>query len=337
MKKSVTWLKGIAILLIVISHMYTVSGGELIYKFCDDLGRLGVIIFICISGIAYGMNPKRVYEVNNWRDIFYHIYKKVKPLYPLYIIFLILMFGIRLAFKESIKWLLMEFVVSLPLLQSFVPYKTVFAYSLNTPMWYLSMMLILWSGVPLTKKVCEWIKVHKINVMLIYVIIICFTFMLTKLNISSEWKRWLIYINPFMNWIYFSFAYIYANYYSKYSKKKLNMGIMSLMVVYAIKDCFPVDFRVVAFLLPVILIVQALFVYPDDKKFKGIFELLGRISTTIFVTHYSICYVFRKSKLYGIVPFLACLCAIIIFAAIVDTKYVMQTYRGPVIGKKKGQ
>lgn len=27
MKKSVTWLKGIAILLIVISHMYTVSGG----------------------------------------------------------------------------------------------------------------------------------------------------------------------------------------------------------------------------------------------------------------------------------------------------------------------
>lgn len=52
MKKSITWLKGLAMVLIVISHMYTVSGFDAAYKFCDDLGRFGVVFFITISGIA---------------------------------------------------------------------------------------------------------------------------------------------------------------------------------------------------------------------------------------------------------------------------------------------
>ena len=159
MKKSITWLKGLAMLMIVISHMYTVAGVEKIYAFCDDLGRLGVIIFISISGVIYGLNPNRIYAADNWKDIISHIHKKVKPLYPMYLVFLLIMFTLRCTFGEKVKYLFAQLAISIPLLQSFVPYRTVFAYSLNTPMWYLSMMLALWGGYYIYKEnLCPYQK-----------------------------------------------------------------------------------------------------------------------------------------------------------------------------------
>ena len=189
MKKSVTWLKGLSMILIVISHMYTVSGVKPIYSFCDDLGRLGVIFFIAISGVAYGLRPEKVYQANSWVDIVNHIKKKIKPLYPLYLIFLIIMFVLRMIVEGNKKWLIIEFIVSIPLLQSFVPYKTIFAYSLNTPMWYLSMMIILWGGVPLTKKISEIFEKKKIHWSIAYICLLCMILFISKMNIDIDWKR----------------------------------------------------------------------------------------------------------------------------------------------------
>lgn len=311
MKKSITWLKGMAMLLIVISHMYTVSGNKVIYEFCDDLGRLGVIFFICISAVAYGNSPQKVYKINNGKDILTYICKKIKPLYKIYVIFLIIMFFIRMMFKENIKYLVLQLVVSIPLLQSYIPYKTVFAYSLNTPMWYLSMMLLLWGGLPFTKKVCEALTSKKFNWNVIYVTLIVFIYGLCQLNIGDEWKRWLIYVNPVINWIYFSFAYLYANTHTKYCSKRLIGGCITLLVTYAVKDFFPVDFRVVIFILPVVMITQNLFVYSKVSQFNGFFLYLGKTSTTLFITHYPICYIFRSLGYSGPIPFIICLAMII--------------------------
>ena len=80
MEKSITWLKGLAMLLIVVSHMYTVSGIENIYAFCDDLGRLGVIFFICISGIIYGNKPNKIKFSRDLKELLKTLKHKIEKI-----------------------------------------------------------------------------------------------------------------------------------------------------------------------------------------------------------------------------------------------------------------
>lgn len=302
MEKSITWLKGLAMLLIVVSHMYTVSGIENIYAFCDDLGRLGVIFFICISGIIYGNKPNKIKFSRDLKELLKTLKHKIEKInYRRYLLFLVIMFMLRVMFGENIKWLILELLVSIPLLQSYIPYETIFAYSLNTPMWYLSMMLIIWICTPFIKKFFD--KYRNMNWIFLYVILLVIIYLLCQLDISVEWKRWIVYINPFVNLMFFALSYRFGESHKYFSKAGLLFGVCGLIIIYYCKDYVQIDFRTVLFLIPALFIVSNFFHLPYEVPEKSIILSIGKKSTSIFVTHYSICYIFRKFELFGWLPF----------------------------------
>ena len=136
---------------------------------------------------------------------------------------------------------------------------------------------------------------------------------LSLLNIDAEWKRWLLYVNPFINWLYFSFAFIFANQSigkEENYKQKLSIGAVALIISYGFKDYFPVDFRVMLFLLPVLLIVLALVGSKQDIVGSGFVFWIGNNSTVMFISHYSICYIFRKLELSSPIWFVLCVICI---------------------------
>lgn len=203
--KAVQGLRGIACLLVFFSHSYShlfVSDSYLRRLF-EDTGRLGVLIFFLLSGVLEGR--KKVNQENNAILAGYkNVVRKIKKMYPLYLITTIFMFACTFSSYVYPEWLenkynlIFRIVLHCTLLQSYIP-KLGVAYSFNGPAWFLSACMLCWFLTPVIKKNVLQIKRESYLLVagLLYITQIFYLVLIFKLNLSEQ--RWFMYVNPFFN------------------------------------------------------------------------------------------------------------------------------------------
>lgn len=279
-------------LFIVISHCYTIlslNNGYIISLF-DDLGRLGVLFFILISGYFSNKDQK-----NTFLDNLKIVKKRLLKFYPLYVLSLVVMIIIMFTSSDT-KHLFIQFIADLLLIQSFLPFKggTYFPYSLNTPAWYLSMIVFIWIVEPFL----HHLKNKYDNIQFIFIIFMTLLISLFIFDImiqSTTLQRYFMYINPIVNMFIYMLGMTLIAKVIKY-KIPLSISLIFLIVTYFTKNIIPVDWRVCLLIIPTILLISSLISskHTIDNGVSNCIKHIGRNSMLILLTHYPICYIMRK-------------------------------------------
>ncbi len=133
-----------------------------------------------------------------------NVIRKIKRMYPLYLITTMIMFVCTFNSYVYPEWLenrynlILRIVLHCTLLQSYIP-KLGVAYSFNGPAWFLSACMISWFLTPAIKKHLSQIKRESYLRLsgLLYVAQIFYLVLIFFLNLSEQ--RWFMYVNPFFN------------------------------------------------------------------------------------------------------------------------------------------
>lgn len=131
--------------------------------------------------------------------------KKIKRIYSHVIITETVMLAIYLMFdiKKGVASFI-GYIIHIFLLQSVMPVSvTEFAYCLNEPLWYLSMIIMVWFVTPLINGIKNKISIKSFVLLIAY---FCIVMVLIK---DMDLLRYYTYVCPVM-WviIYFCFAYL---------------------------------------------------------------------------------------------------------------------------------
>lgn len=121
------------------------------------LGRWGVSIFLVLSGfvLVYSYYGKHRITSTSVKDNFLFAIKKIKPLYPLYVVTVLIMAGFLLIGDNAlglIKWVF-GLILNLLLLQPYLPLDATLTF--NEPAWYLTTALL---GYFLFPWVLKWME-----------------------------------------------------------------------------------------------------------------------------------------------------------------------------------
>ena len=182
-------LRGVAILLIVLSHCNYIqnSFGNNIF---GAAGGLGVQLFIILSGYLMMLNFNR----SNKIPLFgLNIKNKLKKFYPLH--FITLIFALPFLYKSflygSFESAIEKIALNLLLLQSYIPDMDIY-FSLNATSWYLSTNFFFIILTPFAIKFINF-TVNKINVIFVIFIIM---YLLFYCFADNKQAHWLLYVCP---------------------------------------------------------------------------------------------------------------------------------------------
>ncbi|WP_026519135.1 acyltransferase family protein [Butyrivibrio sp. FCS006] len=167
--------------------------------------KLGVSIFYVMSGFLMTYRYENVELVESFKNNLCFSLKKIKKLYPLHIITMILVILIHLASVlgggisiGEIIALLVQIALNVTLLQTWVPNSS-FNVSLNGVAWYLSVTLFLYFMFPWIKKVIEQTTIIKLSIIcgiiLCLEIVTCILFIFVY-GIDSPVYVWFMYCFP---------------------------------------------------------------------------------------------------------------------------------------------
>ncbi len=185
-------LRGVAILLIVLSHCNYIQN-EFGNNIFGAAGGLGVQLFIILSGYLMMLNFNRSNKIPSFA---LNIKKKLNKFYPLH--FITLIFALPFLYKSflygSFKSAIEKIVLKLLLLQSYIPDMDIY-FSLNATSWYLSTNFFF---IILTPFVIKFINftASKINVVFAIFIIIVIQYLLFYFFADNKHAHWLLYICP---------------------------------------------------------------------------------------------------------------------------------------------
>ena len=280
-------------ILIVISHCYTILpiSNSYISSLFDDTGRLGVLFFILISGYFSGKK-----DIISFKENIQNIFKKLLNFYPFYIVTVIIM-SILVYNVSNFRYLIYQFIANIFLIQSFLPYPggTFFPYSLNTPAWYLSMLLFLWLMDPLLRKIKEKYQLH-INKLILIIFFTLFILLIffDKRCESVSIQRYFMYINPIINVLIYFLGMLCIDKLNNYSIS-IQISLMILVCTYLLKNNVPVDWRVFMLIFPTLLLISSLVtsIQFDTSIFNRNIIDIGKNSLIMLLTHFPICYVMR--------------------------------------------
>lgn len=303
--------------MIVISHCYSILKipNNYLSSFLDDFGRYGVLIFLLITANFYTKKSKKiVFSLKNQIQI---IYYKVKKIYFFHLIGVFFMICVYVYFSKY-KLLFFKIICNLFLIQSYIPIQgTEIAYSLNTPSWYLSMMIFIWLLSPIMIIIYNKNKSNTFHmVILLYIIIlgVLLFYNFIFYNHSKSLLRYVMYVNPFINFLYvlhgmFGINFFHNFIYKKSYKIKFFL-ILVCIIFYFFKNIVAVDWRMFFLILPTELLISVLVTLKKiPENYLSIFlEDIGKNSSIIMLTHYPICYTMRIFfKNCGILFFIWCI------------------------------
>ena len=310
--KRINVIKGLSILMVVASHLapnISRGGVRVISAICNYyggiLGRIGVLAFLIISGLLYANNEDRDYSCINVKSF---VLGKIKRIYGLYFLALLLCTTIYVIWDKDINHiqLLETFIIHAGLLQSFVPTKSyMFAYQLNEPMWYLSMMIFIWVMLKPTATFFKGVKKNGYLLICIATFIIqgiWITFSNAIIN-NPELLKWMTYVNPIYCFSIFLLGYSITmylkDYYSQYvgkSKIILRLNLLLVLVLLLVLPAVPLSYRLYVMEIPVAVLINNLCFmsfFPENRATR-ILGSIGERSTTIFIVHFVPILLFRK-------------------------------------------
>lgn len=190
---AVQGLRGIAILLIIISHcnIFMNENGSNILQY---FGAFGVSIFIILSGY---LNTKKYYDVPlTAKGVLRDYKRKFLKFYPLHILtLLVALHFIVKGFTTDLVNNIIGIVANLFLVQAFIPYRSVY-FSLNAVSWYLSLTVFF---ILLTPFIVKLVKEMPLIAKIIYAVaLVVVQFVVALFFSGSSYAHWYIYICPFV-------------------------------------------------------------------------------------------------------------------------------------------
>ena len=177
-----------------------------------DTGEWGASVFFMLSGFLMmkGYYDREGFEISSVKECALFSVRKIKSLYPLHIITMLLAAAYMIfdkvvnnALEKSyIMHIAKTMVLCIPLLQTWIP-KMYVAFALNGPSWYLSVSLFLYAAFPLLLRVFRKklnMKNAGILMLSIFAIQLLAGYIIGRLNMpegpTNEWSKWFTYIFP---------------------------------------------------------------------------------------------------------------------------------------------
>lgn len=191
--KNFQGLRGVAIILVVISH-YSVSGNQII----GYMGALGVSIFFMMSGYLLIYHN---YNKSEKLQIIKYVKRKLIKFYPLHLLTLVLCIPLEMRsyFAQKNTNILIAFPCNLFLIQSWIPERDVY-FSFNEVSWYLStnMFLVLLSPfvVWLFKRYIKERSIWKNIFLMSSFVLFEYGWNLFVTAYGFDKAHWLVYICP---------------------------------------------------------------------------------------------------------------------------------------------
>lgn len=151
-------IKGIAIILIVISHCYPILMGSgwfirILRLYGGVLGRVGCLLFICCTGVLSALHESADLKLPSVKVCGTSLKHSLMKMYPLVLFSESVMF-VLYVLNGKTEGLLTKFLSHVLLVQSYIPENVnVFAYTLNEPLWYLSSMTLIWFIKPIISEI----------------------------------------------------------------------------------------------------------------------------------------------------------------------------------------
>lgn len=189
-------LRGVAILLIVLSHCNYILN-EFGNNIFGAAGGIGVQLFIILSGYLMMLNFNKSNKILSFS---LNIKKKLKKFYPLHLITLIIAIPflyksfLNCNFEKAIE----KIALNLLLLQSYIPDMDIY-FSLNATSWYLSTAFFFIILTPFAIKFINF-TANKINVIFIIIVI---QYWLFYCFADNKQAHWLLYVCPLIRMLDF--------------------------------------------------------------------------------------------------------------------------------------
>ena len=253
MIKSLTGIRFWLFLSILINHVYT----NIIVN--SEIGRSGyslffgpfaVLFFFVLSGFCIAINNLDRFANISFETVKTFMFKKIIKFYPLYFLtgLIILVFHF---IPLNLKWISAFVFLYIPMLQ---PYTQWHNGGGNATAWFLAALMLCYLVTPFVLYyIYNHLKTFKRKIttyFALYIILIVFSLILLKLNLSDKWFDYLYYFPPTRVFHYFA-GLILGTIYSQHLKIYIEKGVNFL------KKSFIDIFALVLFLIALVLDIKS--------------------------------------------------------------------------------
>lgn len=286
MIKSLTSLRGIFILFIFFHHcLGNYPGG----------GSMGTTFFFVLGGFSMALGYKdRVCQF----DFSYRKYltRRIIKFYPLH--WMCLLAAVPFIMMSFNMKQVPVFLINAALLQTLIPIKEIY-FSFNAVSWYLADTMIFAIVFPF---VFKWINSKSKSGRFIIAVSIAILYVIMAVFLPNDYRHAFLYISPFVRITDFIFGIFLALGYLKFqesgNKEKLRNGtvyqvmvlvFVALLLVESV--ALPSTYRIMAPVYWPLVAITVLLASLSDRNGGGIllenkiFQKLGELSFTIFLTH----------------------------------------------------
>lgn len=225
MIRSIQALKGLAFLLIFVSHCSFFSS-----RF-GFFGGVGVSIFVILSGFLISINLNAYESQINYAK---RIYKRIKKIYPLHIVTTIVML-IALTLLKSDNDIVIKLIANIFLIKGFVPYEEIY-FSLNSVSWYLSVFLLFTIMERPLQLFAKKIAIKKEKIILFSFVVVLIEIAWTIFCSNFFWAHWGVYINPFFRMIDYLCGAVLGNFIIE-KKRELDISANWLFLIVLFCSC----------------------------------------------------------------------------------------------------
>lgn len=303
--KSLDAVRAMAALSVFLYHLVRALPEKdgVLYLFCSTaLGPWGVSVFFVLSGFVLSYSYWNRAPNTTLKSSFNFMIGKMSKLYPLYILMLIVGLSASIVNAErSIAEILISFIVSVPLLQSWFPNDF---HTINTVAWFLSTLMFLQFCFPVILKFVkriDWKQAVWISIAVWIVQIASGFFIATHFE---RYANWLTYRHPIYRLGDF---FVGTMIFSVYSSRR-NLDANHSQIRYTALEVFALCFSIALCLMfgtiretmnwfahtAMLLPASALLVYVfalDRGKLSALLTnavalWLSRMSSYIFLIHY---------------------------------------------------
>lgn len=322
----VTWLRAMAVVLILLCHLASWSGTPL-FLIASQILNVGVPIFFMISGFLFGIKGGQNKYLIRW------YVKRIKRIYVPYELFLVILFVLHLITREKIN--------AIQWLKTALGIHGFDGVEGAEQTWFISAILICYLVTPIIASFVEFIvkKSKEIQIGLVIVILIlpCVIPFIVKMDLVP-------FISPII-WYYFAYycGWNWNKIEQNIDKTKCRNAIMIIGVMFALRvigrilldDTIWYESVVVTYEHNIVsFCIAIVFIYFFSNKTPiSIVKTISDISFEIYLYHYI--FGVGPVKLIGLTNWYILDCVLIIILS-VGTAYVMNKVSKIILEKCKG-